>query len=64
METVEDTKSKTQISISDKMDSLPILDQEPKDKQPELSQGQVLLSDSEKLDCPLRMIRTRKTKSL
>ncbi|XP_043084514.1 microtubule-associated protein 1A isoform X2 [Puntigrus tetrazona] len=49
METVEDAKSKTQISIS-KMDSLPTLDQEPKDEQPELSHGQVLLSESEKLD--------------
>ncbi len=44
METVEDTNPKTNFH-SDKMDSLPILDQEPKDKQPELSQGQVLLSD-------------------
>ncbi|XP_052454001.1 microtubule-associated protein 1B-like isoform X2 [Carassius gibelio] len=50
IETVEDTKSITQISISDKIDSLPILDQEAKDEQPELSQGQVLLSESEKLD--------------
>ncbi|XDV52941.1 hypothetical protein PO909_021575, partial [Leuciscus waleckii] len=47
--TVEDTKSKTQISISDKMDSSLILDQESKDE-PALIQGQVLLSESEKLD--------------
>ncbi|XP_059392878.1 microtubule-associated protein 1B [Carassius carassius] len=50
IETVEDTKSITQISITDKMDSLPIYDQEAKDEQPELSHGQVLLSESEKLD--------------
>ncbi len=62
METVEDTKSKTQISISDKMDSLPILDQEPKDKQPELSQGQVLLSDSEKLDLSSKDDQDQKNK--
>ncbi|KAL1247525.1 hypothetical protein QQF64_022901 [Cirrhinus molitorella] len=48
--TVEDTESKTEISISVKMDSSPILDQEPKDEPLELSQGQVLLSESEKLD--------------
>ncbi|XP_077066893.1 uncharacterized protein map1ab isoform X1 [Siphateles boraxobius] len=47
--TVEDTKSKTQISISEKMDSSLILDQESKDE-PALIQGQVLLSESEKLD--------------
>ncbi|XP_058623211.1 microtubule-associated protein 1A-like isoform X2 [Onychostoma macrolepis] len=60
METVVDTKSKTQVSISDKMDSLPILDQEPKDKQPELSQ--VLLSESEKLDLSSKDDQDQKNK--
>uniref|UniRef100_A0A9J7YVW3 Microtubule-associated protein 1Ab n=1 Tax=Cyprinus carpio carpio TaxID=630221 RepID=A0A9J7YVW3_CYPCA len=62
MKTVEDTKSITQISISDKMDFLPILDQEPKDDQPELSQGQVLLSESEKLDLSSKDDQDQKNK--
>ncbi|XP_016135230.1 microtubule-associated protein 1B isoform X1 [Sinocyclocheilus grahami] len=62
MKTVEDTKSKTQISISDKMDSLPILHQEPKEEQPELSQGQVLLSESEKLDLSSKDDQAQKNK--
>ncbi|XP_073687541.1 uncharacterized protein map1ab [Garra rufa] len=50
VETVEDIKSKTQISILDKMDFSPKLDQEHEDEPPELSQSQVLLSEPEKLD--------------
>ncbi len=62
MKTVEDTKSKTQISISDKMDTIPILNQEPKEEQPQLSQGQVLLSESEKLDLSSKDDQDQKTK--
>ncbi|KAL0155139.1 hypothetical protein M9458_049402, partial [Cirrhinus mrigala] len=61
-ETVEDTKSKTQISISEKIDSSPILDQESKDEAPELSQGQALPSEPEKLDLSSKDDQDQKSK--
>ncbi|XP_052400508.1 microtubule-associated protein 1A-like isoform X1 [Carassius gibelio] len=63
-ETVEETIPKTQISISDKMDSSPIFDQEPKDEPPELSQGQALLSESEKLDLSSKDDQDQKNEEL
>uniref|UniRef100_A0A8C1R476 Microtubule-associated protein 1Ab n=1 Tax=Cyprinus carpio TaxID=7962 RepID=A0A8C1R476_CYPCA len=64
METVEETISKTQISISDKMDSSPIFEQEPKDEPPELSQVQALLSESEKSDLSSKDDQDQKNKEL
>ncbi|XP_059402742.1 microtubule-associated protein 1A-like isoform X2 [Carassius carassius] len=63
-ETVEETIPKTQISISDKMDSSPIFDQEPKDEPPELSQGQALLSESEKSDLSSKDDQDQKNEEL
>ncbi|RXN19628.1 microtubule-associated 1B-like protein [Labeo rohita] len=62
METAEDTKSKTQISVSDKMDSLPTLDQESKDEPSEFSQGQALPSEPEKLDLSSKDDQDQKSK--
>ncbi|XP_067293059.1 microtubule-associated protein 1A isoform X2 [Pseudorasbora parva] len=62
--TVEDTKAKTQISISDKVDSSLILDQHSKDEPAELIQGQVSLSDSEKLDLSAKDDQDRKNKEV
>uniref|UniRef100_A0A671PM02 Microtubule-associated protein 1B-like n=1 Tax=Sinocyclocheilus anshuiensis TaxID=1608454 RepID=A0A671PM02_9TELE len=64
METVEETISKTQISISDKMDSSPIFVPEPKDEPPELSQGQAFLSESEKSDLSSKDDQDQKNKEL
>uniref|UniRef100_A0A672SFW1 Microtubule-associated protein 1B-like n=1 Tax=Sinocyclocheilus grahami TaxID=75366 RepID=A0A672SFW1_SINGR len=64
METVEETISKTQISISDKMDSSPIFVPEPKDEQPELSQCQAFLSESEKSDLTSKDDQDQKNKEL
>ncbi|XP_005163095.2 uncharacterized protein map1ab isoform X2 [Danio rerio] len=47
---VEDIKCKTQISISENLDFPPTVDQESKAKKADLSQDQVSLVESEKLD--------------
>ncbi|KAK9952322.1 hypothetical protein ABG768_018168 [Culter alburnus] len=62
--TVEDTKSKTQISISDKMDSSLVSDQESRDEPAELIQGQVSLSESEKLDLSAKDDQDHKNKEV
>ncbi|KTG37411.1 hypothetical protein cypCar_00012170 [Cyprinus carpio] len=58
----QEMKPHTLEAALNKMDFLPILDQEPKDDQPELSQGQVLLSESEKLDLSSKDDQDQKNK--